>query len=232
METLILSDIELYYSVALDTKTSSILIDSEECNHIINVMRHKVDDEIYISNGLGKIFRCQINLIKKELVQAKILSEYQFEEKFPNITFCIPRLRSAERFEFAIEKCTELGITNFIFFQADRAISKGFNQKRIEKIFISAMKQSLLSWLPRVKYVSSIKDIDLLSGEKLIFDQLATKYFESSIVKEGNDYFLLFGPEGGFSTEESSVLNSSAKFNLAGNRLRSETAIIKAASLL
>lgn len=232
MESIFLSDIELYYSKLIDLKSGLITINGEESNHIINVMRHKCNDEVHVTTGEGKIFKGQIVENSKKSLIVKIQIEYSYEERFPAITFCISKLRSAERFEYAIEKCTELGITNFIFFHADRAISKTFNKKRIEKIIISAMKQSLQCYLPIVKYVDSIKDIDLLPGEKIIFDQISTENFTSSICKKEKEYLLLFGPEGGFSTEELSVLNSSAKYKLADNRLRTETAIIKAASLL
>lgn len=208
------------------------MIDSEESNHILNVMRHDKDDEIYITNGNGKIFKCRILLLKKKYIQAKILEEYQYHKEHPHVTLCIPKLRSIERFEFAIEKSTELGITNFIFFQAERAVSKNFNQKRIEKILISSIKQSLLSWLPEVKYVQSLAEIERLKGEKILFYQNAPKFFDRNIIRRGENYFLFFGPEGGFTAQELYNLRDSQKIKLAENRLRSETAIVKVASML
>ena len=134
--------------------------------------------------------------------------------------------------EFAIEKCTELGVSNFIVFQAGRAISKGFNQKRIDKIVISAMKQSLSSWLPKVKYIGSLEEVNSSIGEKIIFDQNSTQYFNRDALARGQNQYLIFGPEGGFTPEETSLFDDSIKYKLADNRLRTETAIIKAVSLL
>ncbi|HEY4756810.1 MAG TPA: RsmE family RNA methyltransferase, partial [Ignavibacteriaceae bacterium] len=138
MESLILSDIELYYSKLVDLKSGLITIESEESNHILNVMRHGTNDEIYITNGAGKIFKSQIVATSKKNVISKIQKEYSYEEKFPNIIFCIPSLRSAERFEFAFEKCTELGVTNFIIYQAKRSVPKKVNLVRVEKILVAA----------------------------------------------------------------------------------------------
>ena len=232
MESLILSDIELYYSKLVDLKSGLITIKGEESNHILNVMRHGTNDEIYITNGEGKIFKSQIIETSKKNVISKIQKEYAYEEKFPNIIFCIPRLRSAERFEFAFEKCTELGVTNFIIYQAKRSVPKKVNLVRVEKILVAAMKQSLLSWLPKVKYINSLKELNLTKGEKIIFEQDSEVYFSRELLKPDMNYLLIFGPEGDFAPDELNSLTSSVKYNLAENRLRTETAIIKAAALL
>ena len=232
MESLILSDIELYYSKLVDLKSGLITIESEESNHILNVMRHGTNDEIYITNGEGKIFKSQIIETSKKNVISKIQKEYAYEEKFSNIIFCIPRLRSAERFEFAFEKCTELGVTNFIIYQAKRSVPKKVNLVRVEKILVAAMKQSLLSWLPKVKYINSLKELNLTKGEKIIFEQDSEVYFSRELLKPDMNYLLIFGPEGDFAPDELNSLTSSVKYNLAENRLRTETAIIKAAALL
>jgi 16S rRNA (uracil1498-N3)-methyltransferase len=232
MKNLILSNIELYYSSSFNLKSQIIKIEGEESNHILIVMRHKINDEIYVTNGLGKIFKCRISQVNKKIVEAKILDEFKYEERFPNTTFCIPMLRNNDRLEFALEKCTELGITNFIIYYAERSVGKKLNQKRIEKILASAMKQSLLSWLPKVKYYNSLGEIASEQGERIIFDQNSTQYFDREVLRSDENYFLVFGPEGGLTNQEVSCLSDSQKFNLADNRLRSETAIIKAASLL
>src|SRR3989339_2195372 len=232
MENLILSNIELYYSSSYNLKSQIITIDRDESSHILNVMRHRMNDEIYITNGTGKIFKSQIVQINKKNIDAKILNEFKFEERFPNITFCIPMLRNNERLEYALEKCTELGVTNFIIYQAKRSVPKKVNLVRVEKILVAAMKQSLLSWLPKVKYINSLKELELIKGEKIIFEQDSEVYFSRELLKPDMNYLLIFGPEGDFAPDELNSLTSSVKYKLAENRLRTETAIIKAAALL
>jgi 16S rRNA (uracil1498-N3)-methyltransferase len=232
MYNLNLSNIELYYSASCDLDSQMITIEGDECNHILSVMRHRVNDEIYVTNGFGKIFTSQIVQINKKNVTAKILKEFRFDEGFPNITFCIPMLRNNERFEFALEKCTELGVTNFFIYKAKRSVPKKVNQLRVEKILAAAMKQSLLSWLPKVKYINSLNELVLMKGEKIIFEQNSEVYFSPEKIKKGMDYLFIFGPEGDFTSDELNSLRSSIKYKLAENRLRTETAVIKAASLL
>lgn len=232
MENLILSNIELYYYSSCDLESQIIKIDGEESNHILNVMRHQINDEIYVTNGLGKIFKCRISHFNKKNIGTKILDDYSYKEKFPNVTFCIPMLRNNERLEFALEKCTELGVSNFIIYQAKRSVPKKVNLVRIEKILVAAMKQSLLSWLPKIRYINSCNGLARLDGEKIIFGQSSNNYFSRDKIKAEMNYLFIFGPEGDFTTDEFNVLNPSIIYNLAENRLRTETAIVKAASLL
>ncbi len=232
MENLILSNIELYYSNLCDLKSQTITIAGDECNHILNVMRHKINDEIYITNGKGQLFKSRIIEFNKENVEARILNEFKFEERFPNISFCIPILRSNDRFEFALEKCTELGVTKFIFYHAQRSIPKKTNPPRVEKILMAAMKQSLLSWLPQWKYINSLKELELIKAEKIIFEQKSEVYFNRELLNSDKNYLFIFGPEGDFTNNELNDFKSSVKYKIAENRLRTETAIIKAASLI
>ena len=232
MENLILSNIELYYSSSIDLNSQIIKIEGEESNHILNVMRHQIGDEIYVTNGMGKIFKCSISQVNKKIVETKILDEFNYEERFPNITFCLPLLRNNDRLEFALEKCTELGITNIFIYQAKRSVPKKVNPVRFEKILVAAMKQSLLSWLPKIRYASSLDELTHIDGEKVIFEQNSDNYFSRDKIKKEMHYLFIFGPEGDFTVNELGILNSSIKYKLAENRLRTETAIIKAASLL
>jgi len=232
MENLILSNIELYYSSSYNLKSQIITIDSDESSHILNVMRHRMNDEIYITNGTGKIFKSQIVQINKKNIDAKILNEFKFEERFPNITFCIPMLRNNERLEYALEKCTELGVTNFIIYKAKRSVPKKVNLVRVEKILLAAMKQSLLSWLPKIRYVGSMDELTQFDGEKIIFEQSSNNYFSRDKINSKMNYLFIFGPEGDFTANELDSLKSSVKYKLAENRLRTETAIIKVAALL
>ena len=146
-------------------------------------MRHQIDDEIYVTNGMGKIFKCSISQVNKKIVETKILDEFNFEERFPNITFCLPLLRNNDRLEFALEKCTELGLTNFIVYQAKRSVPKKLNLVRVEKILIAAMKQSLLSWLPKIRYASSLDELARIDGEKIVFEQSSEDYFSRDKIK-------------------------------------------------
>ncbi|MFA7421952.1 MAG: RsmE family RNA methyltransferase [Melioribacteraceae bacterium] len=229
-----LSEVELYFSENVNGNT--VEVSGEEFHHIKDVMRHKVGDELFVTDGKGSIYKTAIDQIDKKFLSAKITSTTEYINKFSNITFCIPRLKSADRFDFALEKCVELGLTNFIVFDSQRTVAKGEKIDRWQKIVLAAMKQSLRAWLPSVKYCKSVKEINELDGKKIIFDQNSTDTLQNYLVSNHQspitNHYFFFGPEGGFSYEELRVMNEEPKIRLTENRLRSETAIVTAASII
>ncbi len=226
-----LSNIELFYSSPENISGETISLTGDEFKHAVKVMRSKIGDTIYITNGTGLIFKTEISSIEKDNLSAKIIETIKTENKFENIFFCIPKLKNPDRFKFAIEKCVELGVVNFIVFEANRTISKGSNIKRLEKIALSAMKQSLRGYLPKIQLVNDLSNIVELNGEKIIFEQNSDKQFKFN--KDGEKiYYLIFGPEGGLTKDEIEFFENDSIFSLSEHRLRSETAIVKVASLL
>ncbi len=224
-----LSNIELYYSPN-DGKSNSFSILGNEFKHSIKVMRHSAGDEIYVTDGKGKIFLTIIKEIKKGSLIASIKKILQYENDFSNIFFCVPKLKSNERLEFALEKCTELGITNYIVFDSERAVHKSDKKERWGKIVLAAMKQSLRSYLPNIDVINSVNGILKLDGRKILLEQNSEKKISELKINKNKKYYFIFGPEGGFIKEELSLFDE--KYKLAENRLRTETAIIKCASII
>lgn len=232
LASVFLSDVELYFTPPELVKNDRIIIHGEEVHHILKVMRHKPGDDIYITDGKGNIYSGQIIEAGKEDLKAEVKNISRYENQFSNITFCLPRLKNPDRFEFALEKCVELGITNFIIYQAENSVSKGEKLERWNKIVMAAMKQSLRSFLPQVAWKNSIEEI-LKTGQHVIkLDQNSENPLSSQIILSEEQYLFIFGPEGGFSTREQSLLSDSVSYKLTPNRLRSETAIITAAAIL
>ena len=225
----------MYYSTII---TNDIIeIAGDEYHHLKDVMRHKIDDEIYVTDGNGVIYHSKIKMIEKNKLECKIFSSIKTENKLKGITFCIPRMKSADRFEFALEKTVELGITNFIVFDSKRTVAKGEKLDRWQKIVMAAMKQSLRAWLPSIRYVKHIESLFSFDGGIILFDQNANDNFTNFISSNNqslitNNWFFIFGPEGGFEKEELKIKNELYQIKLTENRLRSETAIITAASIL
>ncbi len=207
-------------------------IEGEELNHILRVMRHRKGDELYITDGEGCIFRTSITNISTHTLETVISDELKFENTTGNLYFCIPKLKSADRFETALEKCTELGITNFIIYESERTVAKSSKMERWEKIVISAMKQSLRSFIPRINLVESINEIIMQNGNKILFIQEADRMFTTDAINGSIDNYFIFGPEGDFTESEKKLFNKAEFYNLGDSRLRSETAIIKCASII
>ena len=226
-----LSGIELYYCLQEKITGNTVSISDDDYKHIVKVMRHSVGDEIYVTNGYGKIFLTETKDIDKNSLTAVVKKVFDYENKMGNIFFCVPKLRYSDRFEFALEKCTELGITNFIIFDSERAIHKSDKKERWEKIVLAAMKQSLRSYLPEIT-VNSLKNIYNLDGNKIILEQNSGKRISQLKINPEEKYYFIFGPEGGFTNEELELFNKNDFYSLADNRLRTETAVIKCASIL
>jgi 16S rRNA (uracil1498-N3)-methyltransferase len=226
-----LSNIELYYSPK-KIINNVIIVDGEDFNHALKVMRHSANDIIYITDGKGTIYQSQIKSINKSSLSAEPTEKYTYENTRHNISFCIPKLKSPDRFEFALEKCVELGITNFIVFESKRTISKGERIDRWNKILTSAMKQSLQSYLPEIKIAGSLKEIFSFKGEIIGFEQKSLNPVNSLKINPDKKYYMVFGPEGGLDQEELNLFDPNNLYNIAGNRLRTETAIVKTASVL
>ena len=227
-----LSNIELYYSEPEMFSDKLLTICGDELHHITKVMRHKVGDEIYITNGQGKIFYAKLNSISKIEARAEINKEYSYQNKFKNIVFCIPKLKSPDRFEFALEKSVELGVTNFIVYNSKRSVKKGDKTDRWKKIALSAMKQSLRSFLPEIKEYNTLKEIMNLKGEIIFFEQNSEQNIKRLKILPEKDYYFVFGPEGGLDEEELNLINPKQIYSLVENRLRSETAVINTAAIL
>lgn len=195
-------------------------------------MRNKVGDKIYATDGNGKIYEGSIRDIGKKTLFVDVIKSFRYKNRLDQFTFCIPNLKNPDRFKFALEKCVELGVTNFVLFNSERSVGKGFNVDRINKILLSAMKQSLQAFLPKVEIFDSVLKFNDLKVEKILFEQTSDSKFIDQKFDLTKQYYFIFGPEGGFSQKEILNIQPSLVLNLANNRLRSETAIIKVASII
>ena len=227
-----LSKIELYFSSSVAKDEKSFKLVDEEYKHAIKVMRHKIGDTTYAADGNGIIYEGIISVIENKTITADIVKSYKYKNRLDNITFCIPNLKNPDRFKFALEKCVELGITKFVLFNSERSVSKTFNLDRINKILLSAMKQSLQAYLPKIEIFDRLEKFVDMIFEKVLFEQNSINKLSDQKFNSNKEYYFIFGPEGGFSENEIAKIKPSLILNLAENRLRSETAIIKAASLI
>ncbi len=230
MKNFQLSEIELYYTQRNNVFDGYVTLADDEFKHCCKVMRNSIGDTIYVTDGEGNIYQTEIDKIEKNSLYGKILETISHKNKLKNIFFCIPKLKNPDRLKYALEKCVELGLTNFILFESKRTIGRVKNIERFNRILLSAMKQSLHAFLPFVE-TAELKSIINKPGIKILFDQSS----ENQLTFKNNSsdtYYFLFGPEGGFESGEIEMIDSSNRYVLSNHRLRSETAVIKCASLL
>lgn len=231
---MIFANTEFYYTSPDLISDNNIIIADEEAKHLIKVMRHTINDEIYVTNGEGYVYKAIIKKINKNEVLAESIELYSHDNNFNNITFYIPILKISDRFEFALEKCVELGITNFVIFNSEKSYKRGAKLERWNKIALSAMKQSLRSYKPILKLTDklSIKT----DHSNIIFEQLAKVRLKNYLIENLNNdkqkINFIFGPEAGLTEKDKKTFGDYTQISLTNNRLRTETAIVTAASII
>ncbi|MCZ7613448.1 MAG: RsmE family RNA methyltransferase [Ignavibacteriaceae bacterium] len=169
-----LSDIELYYTPAELIRDDKLILSGDEFHHSTNVMRNKIGDTLYVTDGQGIIYTSKIISIQKSELSALIVDSKKQLNESGNIWFCIPSLKKPDRLKFAFEKCVELGIINFILFTSRNAVSTKVIPHKFQKTVLAAMKQSLRAFIPQI-LSSSFGEIMNLDGNKFLFDQSAGK---------------------------------------------------------
>ncbi len=202
-----LSNIELFYST--EVTADEITVAGEEKDHIIKVMRHSYGENIFVTDGRGKIYEAEIFNINKAELTARIIQTFSYTNEFSSYHFCIPKLKNPERFEFALEKSIELGITSFIIYNSIHGIRKGDKPDRWEKITISAMKQSLRSYKPQIKIIDRLIDIKAFGGNRIVLEQNSASLLCKKKLDIDKDYFFIFGPEGGLDEKEINLFRQS-----------------------
>ncbi len=227
-----LTNIELYVCSHLSEDEKTFEISGEEFHHSIKVMRHRIGDKIYATRGLGKIFEGRVTTIKESVLAAEITNVFTYKNDLENFTLCVPNLKNPERLKFALEKSVELGFTNFIIFNSKRTIAKKINLEKLNKVLLSAMKQSLRSFIPKITEASSVNDLLVIDDEMILFDQASKILLNDVEFYPAKNYRLIFGPEGSFTSDEIELLKPDKIIKLSNHRLRSETAIVKCASIL
>ncbi|MHA8052366.1 RsmE family RNA methyltransferase [Aquirufa sp. OSTEICH-129A] len=213
--------------------TASPFLSEEESIHAHRVLRLKAGDPIFILNGLGQKFEAKIEQSTSKKTTFHQLREIKKSEKAAySIHLWIAPTKQMERMEWMVEKCAEFGIQSIGFFHSRYSERKEIKTHRLEKIVISALKQSKNLFLPQIYPIVSFKDLLKQIGPKEQEQRLFAYISEPPSLSLGKSihlnhaYHILIGPEGDFSKEESELLLSSdwTPFSLGKAILRTETA--------
>jgi 16S rRNA (uracil1498-N3)-methyltransferase len=203
-------------------------LDNEEAHHA-KVLRLSVGDKILVTDGKGLITHSTIESIEKQLANFSIQERTTYNPPFTVHLFVAPT-KNADRIEWLVEKATEIGVTSITMMQCHRSERSRINLDRLNKLALSAMKQSQRPWLPEIKDLTPLADI-----VKMKFDQNFIAYVDHSnpdklkdLAEAGKSYGLLIGPEGDFTSEEikTALDNRWKKVSLGPTRFRTETAAL------
>ena len=217
--------------------SSSGKLSGDESIHCTKVLRKKVDDLINVTDGSGNLYECKITAVNKKEVGFEIISNLESQRKGHRRAVAIAPTKNNDRFEWFLEKSTEIGITEIYPFISARSERKVIKPHRLEKILISAMKQSKNLHLPKLHELQPLKSFmatDHGFDNKFIAHCMNPDLSLNKVYVSGSDALVLIGPEGDFTSEEIdlAIKNDWKGVSLGPSRLRTETAGIVACHLL
>ena len=211
----------------------------EEARHAIQVLRRKMGDEITAVDGEGGWYRLALTRVDRRDVLAEVIeSRREVGEPAYTLTIAMALLKNQKRFDFFVEKASELGVSRIIPMTTARTEKRAMKQGRVENVLVAAMKQCgrsrLVHYTPVQPFGEVVQqtraDLYLCCHEKApgeaSFSEIVAKH------NHAREIVILIGPEGGFAEEEVAVANERAYHvvSMGTRRLRAETAAIAAST--
>lgn len=233
---------ELFYSK--DIEGGICRLDHDESGHCIKVLRHRCGDEISVIDGGGTLHRCRIVSDSHKEVTAQVLESLRDWGSHPyRLHMAVCPTKNNDRFEWFAEKACEMGFDELSPVIGEHSERKILKTSRVEKILISATKQSLKAAVPVVNEPVSVKEFITGQGGKEDSLKLIAYCFEDEdrprrsikeVLKgyEGSEITVMIGPEGDFSKAEAELAlqHGFIPVHLGASRLRTETAALTAVS--
>ena len=224
----------LFYQPDIDL--GLLYLSEDESRHVVRVLRSENGDELDLTNGKGGFFKIRITKADPHKCLFEIVERKNIPKRSYSIHIAIAPTKNADRMEWFVEKAVELGIDKISFMLCKTSERKSINMERVEKIAISAMKQSGQCWLPELTAMRPFKELlTTVCSEKFIaYVDQSNPHHLKSLAISSQDYLVLIGPEGDFSKEElqSAEKTGFLKVSLGSNRLRTETAGVATCHIL
>lgn len=223
---------------APDIATSKTLPESDS-RHCSKVLRMVAGDMVEVVDGKGNRYQCEIinsdpRRTSVEIVSCETLNKFWKGE----IILAVAPTKHLDRMEWMVEKLTEIGIDRIIPVLCDRSERREIKTERLEKIAVSAMKQSLQAYLPKIDPMTKFSDIVTSFRDYRRYichcDETSTRRELYEIGRDGDKTIIMIGPEGDFSPKEIERALSSGwePVTLGENRLRTETAALVAVNTI
>ena len=220
----------------------TLSLPEEESQHCAKVLRMKAGEHIHIIDGVGGLYEAEIIEAHPKRTQVSIISEqHEYGRRPFRLHLAVAPTKNIDRFEWFVEKATEIGFDELTPLCCRYSERKVIKPERIEKILVSAAKQSLKAYVPRLNPMITAKEFIgnssfLIPHSSLFiahcYDQPKQHLFNAC--QPGGDVVVMVGPEGDFSEEEVELAlrNSFQAITLGESRLRTETAGVVACHLV
>ncbi len=227
-----------FYINDYDAAQKQIVLNEETSKHIVQVLRMKVGEQINLTDGKGALLTCEITDDHKKHCTVEVKSKIQNLKSKKSVSIAISLLKNTNRFEWFLEKATEIGVTEIIPLICERTEKEKFRQERLEGIVISAMLQSQQTWLPLLHDPIDCKKVirESSAEQKFIAHCIDGEKaeFSNQPINQLTNKLILIGPEGDFAPNEIELAlqHEFIPVTLGETRLRTETAGVVAATLL
>ena len=233
---------ELFFSKDIDGNICRL--DQDESGHCIKVLRHRSGDEISVIDGCGTLYRCRITTDSPKGVEAMVISSEEDWGGHPyRLHLAVCPTKNNDRYEWFAEKACEIGFDELSPVIGEHSERRILKTARVEKILVSAAKQSLKAAVPAVNEPLSVKEFIISFADRQDTLKLIAYCFDDENVPrrsikevlkgwEGGEIAVMIGPEGDFSKAEADLALQSGfvPVHLGDSRLRTETAALTAVS--
>ncbi|MDO4789564.1 MAG: RsmE family RNA methyltransferase [Porphyromonas sp.] len=221
-----------------DIETSPVL-SVEESGHAVKVLRLQIGSQCNVLDGKGRMYTCSLAEADPKAAVLSINSVIREVDpkELPRCVICMAPTKNRDRTEWFVEKAVELGVTDIVLLQCERSEREKISMERLEKIMVSAMKQSRHLVLPSISIGLSVEDVCTKwtkINQKFIAycaETYPKKEIASAMIA-GVDSIIMIGPEGDFTDAEvkNAVEYGYTPVSLGDYRLRTETAALYALS--
>jgi 16S rRNA (uracil1498-N3)-methyltransferase len=205
-------------------------LEESESKHCVRVLRKSLGDRLILVDGKGGWYEASINDPNPKRCSVEVINEIQhFEKRDYSLHLAVAPTKNIDRFEWMLEKATEIGVDEITPLLCEHSERKQVNNERLQKVMVSAMKQSLKAYLPRLNNLTNFETFLSNNFETAKFIAHCDEGFKKHLfakVKPKEKVLVLVGPEGDFSPEEIKMAMESGflEVSLGSSRLRTETA--------
>ena|SRR3989344_9465620 len=213
------------------------IIDRELISQWRSVFRYNVGSQVVLFDGSGTNYLCMITSLRNLGATMEIVSKKP-NKNMPKINLCLCiGIIKKDNFEWAVQKATELGVSQIIPVLCERSEKKNLNMERLEKIAIEASEQSDRGDVPKIYEILELEKLlqkNMLPEQKIVLHPEGKYIGDFLSENQFKDLTVFIGPEGGFSENEIKelALHNVPAISLGSQILRAETAVVAVSSLL
>lgn len=229
----------IFYIEQYESGSSIVTLNEETSKHVVQVLRMQTGEQINLTDGKGNMLTAEITEAHKRNCLVKITGTSYKEQGARKTSIAISLVKNASRFEWFLEKATEIGVSEIIPLICERTERQHFRYERMKGILVSAMLQSKQVWLPVLHEPVKFENLKIGEFENSIkiiahCEESEKQQFSNLQMDPSSNYLILIGPEGDFTPQEIefALKNNFQAVALGETRLRTETAGVAAAVLL